>query len=239
VRCTVWLARTWQVRPAHTALLDPTERGRRTALRREADRDRFTLAAAVLRLAAADAVGIPPGAVRVDRTCPDCGAPHGRPRLPGTGLHASVSHSGDLVAVALSPAGPVGIDVERVDATADLAALARSTLAPGEPLRAPGDLFTYWCRKESVVKATGEGLRVPLNEVLVGPAGRPPRLVSYRGRALTAAMTDLPAGPGYAAALTVLAAGRLEVDQPDSAALVQVVQKHWPVSLDASGRSPV
>lgn len=211
LRCTVWLASTAEAGPGHVALLDPVERGRRAALRRPADRDRFTLAAALLRLAVAGATGRPPRAVRVERSCRDCGAPHGRPRLPGTGLHASVSHSAGRVAVALTRAAPVGVDVEQVRPTGDLAALARTVLAPTEPLRDPADLFTYWCRKESVVKATGDGLQARLTEVVVGPADEPPRLVSYHGAALPAAVADVPAGPGYAAAVTVLAAGRLEV----------------------------
>jgi len=215
VRCTVWLADTRQARPGHAALLDDRERGRRAALRHPVDRARFTLAAALLRLAVAGAVGGSPGAVRVERTCPDCGAPHGRPRLPGTGLHASVSHSAGRVVVALSAAAPVGVDVERVRSGPDVAALARTVLAAGEPLGAPAELFTYWCRKEAVVKATGEGLRVPLGEVVVGPARQPARLVSYRGAPLAAALADLPAGPGYAAAVAVLGSGRPEVWMAD------------------------
>lgn len=84
-------------------------------------------------------------------------------------------------------------------------------LAPAEQLRDPVDLFTYWCRKESVVKATGDGLQAGLAEVVLGPAAEPPRLLSYRGAPQPAAVADVPAGPGYAAAVTVLAAGRLEI----------------------------
>ena len=221
LRCTVWLATTAQAAPGHMALLDPVEQGRRTALRRPADRERFTLAAVLLRLAVSGATGRPPHDVRVERSCPDCGAPHGRPRLPGTGLHASVSHSAGRVAVALARAAPIGVDIEQVRPVGDLAALARTVLSPAEPLRDPVDLFTYWCRKESVVKATGDGLRARLAEVVVGPAAEPPRLVSYRGAPLPATVADVPAGPGYAAAVTVLAAGRLEVTPARAADLLK------------------
>jgi 4'-phosphopantetheinyl transferase len=112
------------------------------------------------------------------------------------------------------------VDVEEVRPAADLAALARTVLAPAEPLGRPADLFTYWCRKESVVKATGDGLQVALAEVVVGPAAGPPRLVSYRGAPLPAAVADVPAGPGYAAAVTVLATGRLAVTTADAADLL-------------------
>jgi phosphopantetheinyl transferase len=55
------------------------------------------------------------------------GRHHGRPRLPGTGLHASISHSGATVAVAVSSAGAVGVDVQQVvdDSVQELSPLRR------------------------------------------------------------------------------------------------------------------
>jgi phosphopantetheinyl transferase len=44
--------------------------------------------------------------------------------LPGTHLHASVTHSGDLVGVALARTAPVGLDVERI-APVDVHRLSR------------------------------------------------------------------------------------------------------------------
>jgi 4'-phosphopantetheinyl transferase len=115
----------------------------------------------------------------VTRACPDCDRPHGKPLVPDTGLHVSVSHSGDLVAVAVTTAAPVGIDVEL-----------------GSDLG--------WCRWESVVKATGDGMRVPLF-----PVSDP---VSYRGAPLAATVRDLELGPDHVGAVTVLARGPLDVE---------------------------
>ena len=201
--CTVWVADVGAERPFHRNLLDPDERRRRAALRRPADQARFTVAAALMRLVAADLTGRPPATIAVDRRCPGCGRAHGKPRLPGTGIDVSVSHSADRVLLAVTRAGPVGVDVERIT-DANTATLADRVLAPGEPVRRPWDFFVYWCRKESAVKATGDGLRVPLSEVVVRPADAPAGLLSYRGARLTADMTDLDVGPGYAAAVTVL-----------------------------------
>jgi len=67
------------------------------------------------------ATGDDPAAIVVDRTCHTCGEPHGRPRLPGTRLEASISHSGDIVAVALAEAGPVGVDIEQLSAAEQIA----------------------------------------------------------------------------------------------------------------------
>ena len=76
-----------------------------------------------------------PGDVPVERTCPDCGRPHGRPRLDLPGApQLSVSHSGLLVVVAAHD-GPVGVDVQRI---ADVPA---------------GTDAGAWVRDEAVVKA--------------------------------------------------------------------------------------
>ena len=65
-----------------------------------------------------------------DRTC-RCGAPHGKPVLPG-GPGFSLSHAGDLVGVAVRPDGPVGLDVEQLRDVADLDALAAHVRSPAE-----------------------------------------------------------------------------------------------------------
>ena len=123
--CTVYLARLDQLRPAHEQWLAAPEAARAARFRLVADRDRFVLATAVLRAAVAGRVGDAPARVPVDRGCEHCGGQHGRPRLPGTGLAASITHSGDVVAVALTEGGPVGVDVEAMGPRAYEPLLAR------------------------------------------------------------------------------------------------------------------
>jgi len=191
-------------------LLDSVERHRRDAYRREEDRVRFVLGASLVRMLAGEVSGTDPRDVTVARDCPRCGAPHGRPRLPGIDLHVSVSHSADLVGVAATVAAPVGLDIEAVGAAPE-DGVRELTCTAAEPISTDRDFYTYWCRKESVVKATGDGLEVPLTEVAVSPATQPARLVSYQGRGLAATMHDLDVGAGYAAALTVLADAPVDV----------------------------
>lgn len=109
----VWWAALTHAHAGLAELLDPTEHSRLTDLELPADRARFLLGAALLRTAVARATGAAPAEVRIDRTCEDCGAAHGRPRIAG-GPHVSVSHSGVLVVVATCLQAPVGIDVQRV-----------------------------------------------------------------------------------------------------------------------------
>jgi 4'-phosphopantetheinyl transferase len=201
-------------------LLDPAEAARVNRVVQAEDRTRQIAGAVLLRLAAGYLANVDPGMIRVDRTCDACSQPHGRPRLVGTDLHASVSHSGDRIAVALTRAGPVGVDVERISPI-ELGALASDVLAPGEHATSTRDFFMYWVRKESVVKATGDGIVAGLGRVRVSRPSEPAVLLEYPSRSLRAAtMIDLNAGDDYAAAVTVLAPGPIIVTEHPWTSLV-------------------
>jgi len=213
----VWWATIAQQRPEHLDLLGDAERERWERFRRDEDRARFVLGVALLRLAVAGTLGVSVADVTIDRTCATCGQPHGRPRLPGDELHVSVSHSGDWIAVALTAVAPVGVDVEQVRAI-DIAGMAKLVLAPDERADSLADFYALWARKESAVKATGDGLRVPLNAVVVAPDGR---ITGYPDRPdLTATTVDLLPRPGYAAALTVLTVSPPVVHEQDATPLL-------------------
>jgi 4'-phosphopantetheinyl transferase len=201
-------------------LLDPTEATRVSRVTNAEDRTRQIAGAALLRLAAGHLADIDPNMIRVDRTCDICGQPHGRPRVIGTDLHASISHSGDRIAVALTRGGHVGIDVERISPI-DLAELASGVLGLEEHANSTTDFFIYWVRKESVVKATGDGVVAALERVRVSRPSEPAALLDYPDRApLTATITDLHPGDDYVAAVTVLAAGPIIVTEQAWTSLV-------------------
>ena len=213
--CQVWWATPRFVTEGHVTLLCDVERRRRHAYRRAIDRDRFTLGAALIRIVVGLHTGQHPGAVRVDRACTTCGQPHGKPRLPGTGVEVSVSHSGERVALACTLGAPVGIDVEEVSSGLDVALLAGAVLDASEAahlatidegLRRHA-FVTYWTRKEAIVKATGDGLRVPLPSVSVSPPERTPRLLGFEGRPELpgrVVMAQLWPGPDHIASLAVI-----------------------------------
>jgi 4'-phosphopantetheinyl transferase len=216
----VWWAPTALARPWHRNLLDHTEHVRRQRLRFPADQDRFTVGVALLRLLTARRTGLPPTAVAIDRTCPTCDRPHGRPIVTGSGLHVSVSHSGAWVAVAVSTVAEVGVDVEHIG-TDDLTALASRVLTADEAsaIAGPADFYRFWTRKEALVKATGDGLSAPLDRVRVSPD--PPRLLAYPGRPdLVAHIVDMSPGPAYAGAVAVLTGSPVEVVAHDATALL-------------------
>ncbi|MFP5020614.1 4'-phosphopantetheinyl transferase family protein [Pseudonocardia phyllosphaerae] len=183
-------------RPDLVALLDDHERERMAAFRRDDDRARYLAAHALVRIVVADRIsadrisadGIPDdrttaAALVLDRTC-RCGKPHGKPRVAGGGPEFSLTHSGQLVGVAVSDE-PVGLDVEQhrpLSALDGLAehVLSRAELAAGVP--APADFLVTWTRKEALLKATGEGLSSPMDAItLSAPDASGPRVQAWDG----------------------------------------------------------
>jgi len=216
-QCVVYLARLAQLGLGHHVLLDEQETQRHARFRQQADQDRFALATAVLRLAAGQRTGAAPASVRVDRACEYCGGQHGRPRLPGTGLEASISHSGDVVAVGLTEGLPVGVDVEAIgdrDYESLIASVCRQDEQP--LVRSADDFCAYWTRKEAVLKATGAGLRTPMASLHVSAPGLPPALLSLDGARPPCSMADIDVGSSYAAAVAVLTAQQVRFDVLDA-----------------------
>jgi 4'-phosphopantetheinyl transferase len=201
----VWLLRVSahaQSLAAGYGLLDEDERVRHTALLRDADRDRYAAAHIGLRQLLGGYLGMAPQAVVIGReACPICVEPHGRPAVPGSDLHFSLSHSGDLVLFAFA-AVPVGVDVEELpraesigevagslhpDETAELAALI-------EPEERRAAFARCWCRKEAYLKGTGEGLAGGIGRTYVGTGNHPVPVAGW-------AVADVPVDAGYAAAV--------------------------------------
>jgi 4'-phosphopantetheinyl transferase len=209
VRCQVWLADLACYREELTTLLDQVERDRLTRYQMASDRQRSTVAAALLRQVAGRRLGVPAGQLRIDRSCPECDQPHGKPTVrDAADLQVSVSHSAELVAVAVTEAAPIGVDVEFM-VERDYPGLARSFLAAGERVDDADSFYRLWTRKEALVKATGDGLRMPLPNVIAGGSDH---VVSYAGAALSCCIADLQPRAGYIGAVAVLTAGTLEVD---------------------------
>ena len=234
----VWWARRQDAAPLLAGLLDDAERQRWSAYRREADRERFLVGCALAKTVVAACTGQRPAQVSFDRACRQCGKPHGKPAVRGGGPELSVSHSGDLVAVAVATA-PVGVDVEQLDGRArelgdgDPAALGRlvlaeeerAALAAIEPEGRARAFLVAWTRKEAVTKARGDGLRVPFGDVVVAADLAVPRVTAwpYPQDPRSVSLLDLDPGPGYVAALAVIGRCHAAPARDGSALLAQAL----------------
>ena len=243
ISARVWWADPAGLQPWHFEILDRDERGRAARYRQDSDRASFVVAAALLRLVAGKELGIAPALVPVHRRCARCGRSHGRPEIIDAGFSVSVAHSAQRVMLGLSTDGIVGVDVEQVRAL-DLPPLRPIVMSPAELLtpQSLNEFFTSWVRKEAVLKALGTGLETPMSSITLGPADAAPRLVAIAGRARPdLVLTDVDAGPGYAAALATATALRpadaVGVTEPDVTVAVHRVEAAALLGVPAADRS--
>ncbi|MEH1166485.1 4'-phosphopantetheinyl transferase superfamily protein [Micromonospora sp. CPCC 205539] len=193
---------------AETELLDEAERRQCETIGHPLDRHRFAVAHAAVRRVVADRLAVPPAAV-----CWTYG-PNGKPELADAVLRVNLSHSGGLVLVAVSPDRAVGVDLQQVLPSLDVAAMAARFFPLGEAAlvarsgdRGPERFAALWARKEAVVKAAGDrltrGLRLPV-------AGGAFQVVEHDGTRY--AVADIVAPPGFRAAVALAGPQPFRVD---------------------------
>jgi 4'-phosphopantetheinyl transferase len=207
--CDVWVAPLEVFAPHQRrlhALLTAAERAQVQRYRREHDRVRASLSRSLLRLLLARYLRLEPHGIGLDRRCPACGHPHGKPRLRDVpGPKFSVAHAGGLLVFAFHGTAPVGVDVEPLGSDPP-AELVEMTLSPAErrqlhraPARDRGRVFLrYWTGKEAVLKQLGTGLSVPLRHVTVDPSG-PVRKAEWAGGEVWVSV--LPLGEAHVGAI--------------------------------------
>lgn len=130
----------------------------------------------------------------------------GKPLIQGSRpIEFNLSHSGDLVAVAISANRAVGIDVEKVRPLADIESVVTSFFSPDEAKQISlvhrkhrkDAFFRCWTRKEAWLKGMGTGLSTSLNAFSVPALPEPGRFLFTGGHGETWVLTDinpLPAG---------------------------------------------
>lgn len=188
------------------AVLDEAERARAQRFAFDELRRRFRQSHAFLRRALGEVLGVAPASLRFSI------GDAGRPYLAGGGPDFNLSHSGRWAAVAISPRGRVGIDVEVVRPMTDLWGVARSVFTPAEcevlvPLAEAQRLapfFRGWTRKEALLKASGLGITRHLMDTEVSLQEHPRVLrVPEVMRQSTWLLAALPRPDGTEAALAL------------------------------------
>lgn len=151
-------------------LLDEGELARADGYLRPADRARYVAAHGAVRAIIGQRLAAPPERLRWRR------GEQGKPELafPMNGPQVSISHSGELAALALSDGRRVGVDLQELVTSADVRRIAERFYPPAEarfvaaaadPAQASRRFTRLWARKEACVKVTGgrlfPGLALP------------------------------------------------------------------------------
>lgn len=223
--CVVWRSPVVRGRWEPFGVLDADERDRYRRFHLPADRARYATAHTVLRLLLGAYLNLAPASLRFVRTCEHCGAQHGKPRLVQSGsiVDFSLSHAGERVLIAIARR-PVGVDIEALDSHADATELAEDVLSSAERVwfdqqpeknRTPA-FFTYWTRKEALLKATGHGLRVPMSALTMSQPDQPAALLNWAAKEKLPTpvhLRDLRAERVYRAGVALLGGGPIRVTE--------------------------
>lgn len=248
----------WRAQPSRltaqletlAASLTPDEQSRAAAFRFDKDRHLFIAGRGLLRMLLGRVLKLPPSSVELTATklgrlelaergresfspagdvqaaASTKGEKDSRPRLG-----FNVSHSGDVVLIAVGLDVTLGVDVEQVRVVQRLEQLADHYFSPREcqqlfalPTETQTQaFFQAWTRKEAILKATGKGLSFPLKEVEVTlVVGEPAELLRYghsSGDDAPWRLIHLDVGDQYVASLAV--------DRyPDSLCLLDYTGEH-------------
>ena len=194
------------------ALLSRDERQRAMRLRTRFHQRQFIATRGVLRYLLGRRLARHPGSLSFEYNSA------GKPRLAGAdaGLQFNASHAGRRAVYVISDHRRVGIDVESVDRELDFDGIARRffsapeyTALQGMPAAQRKRAFlAAWTCKESIVKAIGNGLRLPLNEIELNIAPeRDPSILRLPGvLGGPWELYPVPAGRDYIATVAVTSA---------------------------------
>jgi 4'-phosphopantetheinyl transferase len=158
------------------AWLSDAERRRAERFRFERDRRRFIVGRARLRELLAARLGVPPEAVEL--AYGGNGKPALAQRYADSGWRFNIAHCDDVAVYAFSRDSDIGIDIEAIREIPEADAIAARFFSRREyaayaalaPRERPVGFLECWTRKEAVVKALGDGLSMPLDELDVSRA---------------------------------------------------------------------
>jgi 4'-phosphopantetheinyl transferase len=162
-----------------SGFLSPEENDRAARYRFDRDRNRFIVRRAVLRSVLSSYVDVSPAGIEFGENA------YGKPELGSDFPFFNATHSGDIGLVATRRDADIGVDLEFLRAMKDLMSVADDVFSPDEILNLyPADnakgetlspqhqlqrFFSYWTRKEAVVKSLGRGLSQSLRSFTLSP----------------------------------------------------------------------
>lgn len=194
-------------------LLDADETQRADRFRFDRHRRRFIVGRGTLRVMLGAYLDRDPAGLEFQY------GPKGKPSLTsGQGqedLRFNLSHSSELGLYGLARHEELGVDVEKLRPMPDAEQIAERFFSQSEretlrtvPEEAKSNAFFHcWTRKEAYIKATGDGLSMPLDrfDVTLLP-GEPARMLSAEGdpkKAETWSLVHLDPAPDYIGAVAI------------------------------------
>ena len=197
------------------ATLSSDENERAGRFRFERHRRRFIAGRSILREVLGQYVQAKPAALRF--TYSNNGKPSLAADSTNAPVHFNLAHSDDLLLIAVTRIGEIGVDVERIRSIKEMDELVARFFSVREteafqkvpPDEKPGAFFNLWTRKEALLKATGEGITRSLSLVEVSfLPGELARLLAISGDASKAVqwkLRELSPAPGFTGAFAVQA----------------------------------
>ena len=201
---------------AYYEILSPDERERADRFYFEHDRRHFTVARGSLRKLLGLYLQMDPSDIEFyygEKGKPSLAWRIASENKRAFDLYFNISHSGGLGLFGFFYGTEIGVDIEKYKEMRDAESIATHYfckdevavfLSLPESQRDEG-FFNCWSRKEAYIKATGDGLSMPLDrfEVSLFP-GEPARFISVDGDTEEAKnwfLRELEPAPGYAAAV--------------------------------------
>lgn len=151
----------------HSPILAPNERERANRFRFDHVRRSFVLTRCALRILLGNYLQIDPATIEFSY------GNNGKPALaPRSPVQFNVAHTDGMAVLAFALDCEVGVDVERIRSFSGMAGVAARFFHPEEAARVSSfavkqrerAFFDTWVRKESYIKATGDGLGAGLQD---------------------------------------------------------------------------
>jgi 4'-phosphopantetheinyl transferase len=177
------------------------------------DRQSFAASRSILRMILAGYLAADPDGLSFSYS--NKGKPSLGQAYAGSGLQFNISHSGGIALFAFTRQREIGVDVEQVRRDFEVEALAQRYFSAREQTQLAAlsadervdAFFRCWTRKEAYIKATGDGLSLPLSQFDVSlEIKEASALLATRPDSSEASrwlLQEVPETEGYVAALCV------------------------------------
>ena len=188
-----------------TAVLSDRERQRADTFQQPLLRNRYMAVRAITRHVLASYLSAKPADLQFTL------GEHGKPALISDSLHFNISHTDQLLLIAVGNLPDIGVDIELIKTRSNMGGMAKRCFAERElkiwqQLSEPQSQETFyrlWTKKEAFVKATGRGIALGLNRCEVEPqiAGQLISIPKEYGMASDWKITEISLVKGFCAAL--------------------------------------